>query len=173
MESGKKLLVGTQGDGEAMPSGLHEHMSVGNKRDLPSELGDEDLALLGSVPRGREQWGPRYILFFAPRVFVVQRMLTPLHSCKPKGSSNSRVEFGFSLKDDAPHPPTPSSCASKGSKSPFCSSCAKLPFTVSPAGYSQCISSLDYKVCWHLRQWQVRAESFKQPGFSSNISAHA
>lgn len=113
------------------------------------------------------------LFFFAPRDFVVQRMFTPLHSCKPKGSSNSRVEFGFSLKNDAPHPPTPSSCASKGSKSPFCSSRAKLPFTISPAGYSQGISSLDYKVCWHLRQRQVRAESFKQPGFSSNIAAHA
>ena len=173
MESGKKLLVGIQGNGEATPSGLHEHMLGGNKRDLPSELGGGDLPLLGSVPWGKEQWGPRYIVFFAPRDFVVQRMFTPLHSCKPKGSSNSRVEFGFSLKNDAPHPPTPSSCASKGSKSPFCSSRAKLPFTISPAGYSQGISSLDYKVCWHLRQRQVRAESFKQPGFSSNIAAHA
>lgn len=58
MESGKKLLGGTQGDGETMPSGLHEHMLGGNKRDLPSELGGGDLPLLGSVPWGREQWGP-------------------------------------------------------------------------------------------------------------------
>ena len=64
MESGKKLLVGIQGNGEATPSGLHEHMLGGNKRDLPSELGGGDLPLLGSVPWGKEQWGPRYIVFF-------------------------------------------------------------------------------------------------------------
>lgn len=51
---------------------------------------------------GKGTWGPRYILFLASRGFVVQGILYPLHNCKPKGSSNSRVEFGFALKEDAP-----------------------------------------------------------------------
>lgn len=66
MESGKKFLAGTQGSREAMPSGLRGRMLGGNKRELPSELGCGDLPLLESVPWGREQWGPRYILFLHP-----------------------------------------------------------------------------------------------------------